>query len=204
MKWVKFTRQVGATSLGDDVRKTLTIAGLEKAKERNPEQDLRLPAPQTWLVWCASVDRYLRTTVDSSATQPTPTTSTLLCQRVLAVAGEAKCDTCGKVGHFEEVCRQREEGDGKGKVQKGNGMGKKQHTEACYCCGKPGHGKPDCRHRNGTCSTCGRSVTQPRYADWSRAQAPVHVRWSRRSTTNGPWQLAHRRNTCCSKTVRTI
>ena len=65
-------RQVNTTSLGDDARETLTIAGLEKAKERSLEQHLRLCAPQTWVVLCARVDQYLRTTVDSSAAQPTP------------------------------------------------------------------------------------------------------------------------------------
>ena len=30
--WLKLMRQVSATSLGDDTRETLTIAGLEKAK----------------------------------------------------------------------------------------------------------------------------------------------------------------------------
>ena len=59
------------TSLGDDARETLTIAGLEKAKKRSLEQHLRLRAPQTWTVLCASVDQYLRTTVDSSS-QPSP------------------------------------------------------------------------------------------------------------------------------------
>ena len=48
------------TSLADDARETLTIAGLEKAKERALEQHLRLRAPQTWTVLCASVDQYLR------------------------------------------------------------------------------------------------------------------------------------------------
>ena len=59
------------TSLGDDARETLAIAGLEKAKERSLEQHLRQRAPQTWTVLCASVDQYLRTTVDSG-NQPTP------------------------------------------------------------------------------------------------------------------------------------
>ena len=43
-------RQVNMTSLGDDARETLTIAGLEKAKERSLEQHLRPRAPQTWTV----------------------------------------------------------------------------------------------------------------------------------------------------------
>ena len=43
-------RQVGMTSLRDDARETLTIAGLEKANERSLEQHLRLGAPQTWTV----------------------------------------------------------------------------------------------------------------------------------------------------------
>ena len=46
------------TSLGDDARETLTIAGLEKAKERSLEQHLRLRAPQTWtycvLAWIST------------------------------------------------------------------------------------------------------------------------------------------------------
>ena len=63
-------RQVNMTSLGDDARETLAIAGLEKVKERSLEQHLRLRAPQTWTVLCASVDQYLRTTADSSS-QPT-------------------------------------------------------------------------------------------------------------------------------------
>ena len=55
------------TSLGDDARETLTIAGLEKAKERSLKPHLRLRVPQTWTVLCASVDQYLRTTVEQSA-----------------------------------------------------------------------------------------------------------------------------------------
>ena len=67
LKWQKLTRQVNMTSLGDDARETLTIASLEKAKERPLEQHLRPRAPQTWTVLCASVDQYLRTTVDSNS-----------------------------------------------------------------------------------------------------------------------------------------
>ena len=59
------------TSLGDDARETLSVAGLEKAKERSLEQHLRERAPQTWTVLCASVDQHLRTTVDSGS-RPTP------------------------------------------------------------------------------------------------------------------------------------
>ena len=70
-RWPKLMRQVNMTSLGDDARETLTIAGLEKAKERSLEQHLRLRAAQTWTALCAGVDQYLRTTVDSSS-QPTP------------------------------------------------------------------------------------------------------------------------------------
>ena len=62
LRWQRLMRQVNMTSLGDDARETLTIAGLEKAKER---------APQTWTVLCPSVGQYLRTTVDSGS-QPTP------------------------------------------------------------------------------------------------------------------------------------
>ena len=80
------------TSLGDDARQTLTIASLEKAKERSLEQHLRLRAPQTWFVLCASVDQYLRTTAYSSATQPTPGALVSTC-------------ACGKSGHEKAKCR---------------------------------------------------------------------------------------------------
>ena len=71
LRWQKMMRQVNMTSLRDDARETLAIAGLQKAKERALEQHSRLRAPQTWTVLCASVDQYLRTTVDSGS-QPTP------------------------------------------------------------------------------------------------------------------------------------
>ena len=48
LRWLKLMRQGNMTSLGDDARETLTTAGLERAKERSPEQHLRLRAPQTW------------------------------------------------------------------------------------------------------------------------------------------------------------
>ena len=47
LRWLKLMRQVNMTLLGDDARETLTIAGLERAKERSLEQHLRLRAPQT-------------------------------------------------------------------------------------------------------------------------------------------------------------
>ena len=52
LRWQKLMRQVNMTSLGDDARETLTIAGLEKAKERSLERHLRPRAPQTRTVLC--------------------------------------------------------------------------------------------------------------------------------------------------------
>ena len=69
LRWKNLMRQVNMTSLGDDARETLTIAGLEKAKERSLEQHLRQSAPQTWTVLGASVQQYLRTTVEVSPRQ---------------------------------------------------------------------------------------------------------------------------------------
>ena len=57
LRWLKLMRQVNMTSLGDDARETLTIAGLEKAKERSLEQHLRLRAPQTWIVQTWEITR---------------------------------------------------------------------------------------------------------------------------------------------------
>ena len=91
-------RQVNVTSVGDDARETLTIAGLEKAKERSLEQHVRLRAPQTRVVLCASVDQYLRTTVDSSAAQLTP-------MEIGAVVSTCVC--CRKSGYEKSKCRLR-------------------------------------------------------------------------------------------------
>ena len=111
------------TSLGDDARETLTIAGLEEAKERALEHNLRLRAPQTWTVLCASVDQYLRTTVDSGS-QPMPmeigaVMSTCACcgkaghEKVRCRFRSAKCSNCGKTGHLRAMGRQREQSAGK-------------------------------------------------------------------------------------------
>ena len=56
LRWQKLMKHVIRISWGDDAREKLTIAGLEKAKERALEQHLRLRAPQTRTVLCASVD----------------------------------------------------------------------------------------------------------------------------------------------------
>ena len=152
-------------SLGDDARETLTIAGLEKAKERS----LRLRAPQTWTVLCASVDQYLRTTVDSSS-QPTP-------MEIGAVM--STCDCCGKAGHEKARCRfrnaecsncgktghlgaQREKSAGKSSPSSssgkssGKGGTSRGNTDKCYCCGQVGHRRPDWPRRNERCSLCGK------------------------------------------------
>ena len=92
LRWLKLMRQVNTTSLGDDARETLTITGLEKAKERPLEQHLRLRAPQTWTVLCASVDQYLRTTSDSCS-RPTP-------MEIDAVVSMCAC--CGKAGQIPQ------------------------------------------------------------------------------------------------------
>ena len=117
-RWQKLMRQVHMTSLGDDARETLAIAGLEKAKERPLEQHLRLRAPQTCTVLCASVDQYLRTTVDSNS-RPTPmeigvVMSTCACcgktrhEKVRCRFRNAKCSNCGQTGHLRAMCRQCE------------------------------------------------------------------------------------------------
>ena len=115
---MKLMRQVSITSLGDDARVTLTIAGLEKAKKRALEQHLRLRAPQIWTVLRASVDQYLRTTVDSGS-QPTPNgnwcrdVNVCLLWQSWTRESEVSMPKCqakqlGKTGHLSVMCRQRE------------------------------------------------------------------------------------------------
>ena len=154
------------TSLGDDARETLTIAGLEKAKERSLEQHLRLRVPQTWTVLCASVDQYLRTTVDAG---PIPmeigaVVSTCACcgkaghEKSKCRLRNVKCSNCGKTGHTKKMCRQREKSSPSNSSGKGSGKGGKNrsNTDKCYCCGQPGHRRPDCPHRHENCSRCGK------------------------------------------------
>ena len=96
------------TSLGDDARETLTIAGLEKAKERALEQHLRLRAPQTWTVLCASVDQYLRTTVDSGSMSRCACCGKAGHEKARCRFRNAMCSNCGKTEHLRAMCRQRE------------------------------------------------------------------------------------------------
>ena len=129
-------RQVNMTSLGDEARETLTIAGLEKAKERSLEQHLRLRAPHTWTVLCPSVDQDLRTTVDSSS-QPTPmeigvVMSTCACcgktrhEKAKCRIRSTKCSNCGETRHLRAMCREREKSAGKSSPSSssGNNSGK--------------------------------------------------------------------------------
>ena len=133
-------RQVNMTSLGDDARETLTIAGLEKAKERALEQHLRPRAPHTWTVLCANVDEYLRTTVDSG-NQPTPleigaVMSTCACcgkaghEKARCRFRNSKCSNCGMIGHLRAMCRQREKSAGKSSPSSSSGKssGKRQRA----------------------------------------------------------------------------
>ena len=171
LRWRKLMRQVNMTSLGDDARETLTIAGLEKAKERSLEQHLRLRAPQTWVVLCASVDQYLRTQMDVAQNSPVDigaVVSTCACcgrsghEKVQCRFRNAKCINCGKTGHLKKMCRQREKSAGKSSPSNssgkssGNGSASRGSTVKCYCCGQIGHRRPDCPRRNESCSRCGR------------------------------------------------
>ena len=172
LRWLKLMSHVSMTSLGDDARETLTIAGLEKAKEPSLEQHLRLRAPQTWTVLCASVDQYLRTTVDSGS-QPTPTevgavVSTCACfgkaghEKASCRFRNAKCSHSGKTGHLRTMCRKREKSAGKSSPScrsgksSGKGSTSRGSTDKCYCCGQVGHRRPDCSRRNESCSLCGK------------------------------------------------
>ena len=159
------------TSLGDDARETLTIAGLEKANERSLEQHLRLRAPQTWAVLCASVDQYLRTQVD--ITQPTPmevdaVVSTCACcgrsghEKAKCRMRNSKCNNCGKTGHLKKMCRQREKSVNKSSTSNscnkssGSDSANRESTVNCYCCGQVGHRRPDCPRQNESCILCGK------------------------------------------------
>ena len=152
------------TSLGDDARETLTIAGLEKAKERS--------LPPTWTVLCASVDQYLRTTVDSCS-QSTPmeigaVMSTCACcgkaghEEARCRFRNAKCSNCGKTGHLRAMCRQREKSPGKSSPSSssgkssGKGGTSRGNTDKCCCFGEVGHRRLDCPRRNTSCSLCGK------------------------------------------------
>ena len=152
LRWLKLMRQVNMISLGDDARGTLTIAGLEKANERSLEIHLRLRAPETWTVLCASVDQYLRTTVDSNI-QPTPVeigavmSTSASCgkaghEKAKCRFRNAKCSNCGKTGHLRAMCRQREKSTGKSRPSSSSGKGSgkggtsRGNTYKCYCCGQ--------------------------------------------------------------------
>ena len=163
LRWLKLMRQVNVTSLGDDARETLTSAGLKRAKERSLEQHLRHRAPQTWVVLCADVDQYLRSTVDSSTARPTPMESVLSCQRVpvavkvhmksrsadcamQSAAIAAKLDISRRcAGNVRNQWSSQVLRAGK---SSGNGGTSGQQHRQMLCCGQVGHRRLDCPRRN--------------------------------------------------------
>ena len=164
-KWLRWMRQVNMTSLGDDARETLTIAGLEKAKKRALEQHSRPRAPQTWTVLCASVGQYLRTTVDSGS-QPTP-------MEIGAVMSTCAC--CGKVGHEKAMCRFRNAKCSKcvktmrcadnvrnllasqvPRAAVARVLAKAVRAMEAQTSAIGVDRRPDCPHRNESCSLCGK------------------------------------------------
>ena len=142
LRWQRLMRQVNMTSLGDDARGTLTIASLEKAKEQSLEQHLRLRAPQTWTVLCASVDQYLRTTVDLGS-QPTPMEIGAVMQswtRESEVSiPQCQVQQLWQDRHLRAMCRQREKSAGKSSPSSssgkssGKGGTSRESTDKCYC-----------------------------------------------------------------------
>ena len=158
------------TSLGDDARETLTIAGLERTKERSVEEHLRLRAPQTWAVLCASGSVPAN---DGGLEQPTPmeigaVMSTCACfgraghEKARCRFRNSTCSNCGKTGHLRAMCRQRGKSDGKSSLSRssgkssGKGGTSRGNTVKCYCCGQVGHRRRDCPRRNESCSLCGK------------------------------------------------
>ena len=163
LRWLKLTRQVNMTSLGD-------THDCWSGEGQGTSSGTTL-ASQTWTVLCASVDQYLRTTVDSGS-QPTPmeigaVVSTCACcgkaghEKARCRFRNAKCSNCGKTGHLRAMCRQRETSAGKSSPSSSSGKssGKagasRGSTDKCYCCGQVGHRRPDCPRRNESCSLCG-------------------------------------------------
>ena len=174
-KWLRrleLMRPASVISLGGDAREALAIAGPEKAKEGSLEQHFRLRSQQTWTVLCASVDQYLRTTVDSCS-QPTPmeigaVVSTCACcgkdghEKARCRFRNGKCSNCGKTGHLKAMCRQREKSAGKSSPSGSSGKSSDKggtsrgNTDKCYCCGQLGHRRPDCLRQNESCGLCGK------------------------------------------------
>ena len=72
----------------------------------------------------------------------------------------ANGSTCGKTGHLQKVCGQREESDRKvgpsssSATSIGRGGKSRSNGDTCCCCGQPGHRRPDCPQRNDKCSRC--------------------------------------------------
>ena len=163
-KWLRWLKLM----LGDDARETPTIAGLEKAKERSLGQHLRLRAPQTWTVLCASVEQYLDSGSQPTSTEIGAVMPTCACcgtaghEKARCRFRNAKRSYCDKTGHLRAMCRQREKSAGKSSPSSNSGKSSGQggtsrgNTDKCYCCGQVGHRRPDYPRRNEYCSICGK------------------------------------------------
>ena len=142
LKWVKLIRQVSTTSLGGDARETLTISGLERAKERSLAVfvllKLGLSCVTAWISLCERL--WIRVLFNLRRWR-----SVLSFQRVLVAArldmrSRSVVFNCGKTGQCNKVCRQREKSAGKTRSSsssaKSSGKGGKNHSndKYGYCC----------------------------------------------------------------------
>ena len=134
-KWLrclKLMRQVNMTSLGDDARETLTIAGLEKAKERSLEQHFRLRAPQkleSVVCKCGSVLANDGGLVQSAHANGKWCRDVNVCLlwRSWTRESEVSISQCevqqffNKTGHLKAMCTQREKSAGKSSPSSSSG-----------------------------------------------------------------------------------
>ena len=172
LRWLTLMRQVNMTSSGDDARETLTIAGLERAKERSLEEHLRLLRStnlDSVECKCGSVlanDGGIEQSAYADGNWCRDVNVCLLWRSWTRESRcrfcNVKCSNCGKTGHLKVMCRRREKSAGKSSPSSSSGKsyGKsgtsRGNTDKCYCCGQVGHRRPDCPRRNENCSLCGK------------------------------------------------
>ena len=154
-KWLM--RQVNMTSLGDDARETLTITGLEKAKERSPETTLT-SACSTNLDsvvckrgsvlandgvleqsahangnWCRDVKRVL-------AVAKLDTTKRAVGSAMPSAATVARLDISERCAdNVRNLLAQSSPSSSGGKSSGKDGTSRGSNTDKCYCCGQVGH-----------------------------------------------------------------
>ena len=174
-EWVKKVSKLPQGSLTSQAIAQLTISGLSRRGQPEPENHLRFRAPLAWQDVQTQVDNYLSTIYHQQSPQPgdisavTTGSKSQSCgsqnqQRNDSWYNDETCKICGKRGHLAKVCRSGNaqplssgSPNGTSKQEKVTQVrARSEHQKHVCAAERKDTKKTDCELKSATCSDCGK------------------------------------------------